>query len=174
MFAYCNNNPIKYVDYGGNLASMNDPGKNRVYINDGAGNATTYAHKLIKDAIKQDYISEGKIIVRIKMDVLVDHPLTTDQYTALLSFYLEDKYAEFFDGDSIDQAQLYGEIKFHQDMYELGILKGRANPADIEIYPSGEVIDARPIVYSISKENGKEYNEYAIEDYPKRFKIYFN
>ena len=36
MFAYCNNNPIKYVDYGGNRAAMNESGKNRVYINDGA------------------------------------------------------------------------------------------------------------------------------------------
>ena len=36
MLAYCNNNPVMHVDYSGNLATMNTPGKNRIYINDEA------------------------------------------------------------------------------------------------------------------------------------------
>lgn len=35
--------------------------------------------------------------------------------------------------NKIDRAQLYGEIKFHVAMWDMGILKSRANPAEIDI-----------------------------------------
>ena len=59
----------------------------------------------------------------------------------ILADYLELEYSDYFGNNKIDRAQLYGEIKFHVAMWDMGILKSRANPAEIDIYLDGSVVD---------------------------------
>ena len=53
------------------------------------------------------------------------------------------KYPEFFNGNSINREQLYGELRFHHAIRWVPFLKDNANPANIHILSDGSVKDHR-------------------------------
>ena len=146
MFAYCGNNPVNRVDptgessigifflvvLGGVLlcvltsCSSND-----------ADSINNIAHEI-------DY-NEKRIEVTIDISNMPDSNDFLIRYTDALADEIEnsEKGKEFLNGEKINRAKLYAEIKAHAVCWDKYILRKRANPAEIYIYADGSVEDPR-------------------------------
>ena len=71
-----------------------------------------------------------------------------NEYTDTLADFLESKCTLELNGNKIDRKQLFCEIKFHGENLNnlIPFIRERANPADIKIFFTGEVVDPRPYI----------------------------
>ena len=148
MYAYCNNSPIMHVDHTGNfgigIAALILLGAVVVIgLTSCTQKKTVETTNEVKHSITQGAES---IEVTITVDDVPRSKEFLTEYTNLLADEIESdpQYAEFLDGHKIDREQLYSEIKFHVWCWDMKIKRKNANPANINIYADGSVVDPRP------------------------------
>ena len=140
MFAYCNNNPIKYVDYGGNRAAMNESGKNRVYINDGASLIEKNPEILVAIYVagKADIHKSADDENKIEIDFYLEDFNTIDE-SARQYFYqaLYDKSVEFAiaNGINVDNLMTVDHIKWETEWHAFAGKLGITNANEINLDP---------------------------------------
>ena len=175
MYAYCNNNPVMYVDPSGEIIILiaivvvvlvtltscssqdnqiaDKPPQSVLNENTSFGETPEYLNNNPNNSLD----------VTISLDDVHNWSNDNDkvkQYTDLLADYIEDKYATYLDGNKIDRVQLYSEIKFHIVSWDIGFMTDKANPINLNIYSSGKVIDPRPRLNDFVRGMyGGEYNE---------------
>ena len=159
MFAYCNNNPVMYVDPTGESStgwfivillvclltltkSEYEPG------------SITNPEELMAVTDITNKVDEHKDEpnIEIKIDIS-DANKSSDflvKYTDVLADKIEKDYSEFLSG-KVDRCQLYSEIKFHIVCWENQIATNNANPANINVYYDGSVVDPRGWLNTIAK-----------------------
>ena len=148
MFAYCNNNPISYLDYHGTspmaLIAFLLIGAGVIIVLTSCSNSDIDSVEKVEDSIEYDE-KNGKIDVFISVDNIPDSDDFLIDYTDRLADKIEnsEEGKEILGENKIDRTQLYSEIKFHAEAWDFHFMRGNANPAHIRIYANGQVIDDR-------------------------------
>ena len=157
MYAYCNNNPVMYVDSEGNLpgliwglvalgallivalTSCSDPSPAEPDTPKSLLEEETKYDKTPSQITRdQDLYIEVNIT---NTNNWLDDNEKIKQYTNLLADDIESRYGMYLNGNKIERDQLHAEIKFHIAFWDSGLVTKRANPINLQITSVGAVVD---------------------------------
>lgn len=79
------------------------------------------------------------------------------EYTDILANQIESDYAAYLNGNSVDRAQLYGEIMLHAVVWDSPMPLENTKVIDLNIYSDGSVKDSRAIINTLSSFYGWGY-----------------
>ena len=177
MFAYCGNNPVNRVDPNGEgwlgvvvlvvflvftLTSCHDS-----IAEDAAKNATPQdifnKTDIYPNPNDQELMTVDSLQVVIKIDEYKGLSYDKEkikEYTELLANNIETEYSSYLGGNTIDRAQLYGEIMLHIIGWDNGIFKKSTDKIELNIYSDGSVKDGRLLLVDLpSKVLGGGYEK---------------
>ena len=162
MYAYCNNNPVMYVDYSGTsligIAILTAFSVAALVLLTSCSNNDVNDIKDVDHKI--DYDNE-KIYVNIDVHNIPDSNDFLIEYTNSLADEIEssEEGQQILQGRKIDRKQMYSEIKFHAVSWDQHFMRESANPAEIDIYADGSVVDHRSWLNDFVLEMyGEEYD----------------
>ena len=163
MYAYCSNNPIMFVDITGEgiIPVVLITGVLAFLI----GTQTKVGGDLKPSKDSDEYVNTVNELMDKTSDIKIDKEKQEftfsidlsntqldnslyNEYTDTLADFIESEKALELNGNKIDRKQLFCEIKLHGENLNnlISSIRARANPANIKILFTGEVVDPRPYI----------------------------